>query len=81
MLIITEASHDLLGAAACRKVPPKYDPPIRRIATGQGRVGLKVASPTATPPEFETLTVALDGGLGRLTLDQPEKLNPIGTAR
>ena len=30
--IITEASHDLLHALPPRKVPPKYDPPIRRIA-------------------------------------------------
>ena len=29
--IITEASHDLLHALPPRKVPPKYDPPIRRI--------------------------------------------------
>ena len=29
--IITEASHDLLHALPPRKVPPKYDPPLRRI--------------------------------------------------
>lgn len=33
--IITEASHDLLHALPPRKVPPKYDPPIRRIAAKQ----------------------------------------------
>ena len=32
MAIITEASHALLHALPPRKVPPKYDPPIRRIA-------------------------------------------------
>ena len=31
------------------------------------------------PPSFNTLTVSLDGTLGRLTLDQPERLNPIGS--
>ena len=31
------------------------------------------------PPAFETLTVSVDGGLGRLTLSQPEQLNPIGS--
>ncbi len=30
--IIAEASHDLLHALPPRKVPPKYDPPLRRIA-------------------------------------------------
>lgn len=30
------------------------------------------------PPAFQTLRVELDGALGRLTLDQPERLNPIG---
>lgn len=35
---------------------------------------------TATaPPTFRTLTVSLEGMLGRLTLDQPERLNPIGS--
>lgn len=33
----------------------------------------------ATVPEFQTLTVSLDGRLGRLTLDQPERLNPLGS--
>lgn len=30
-------------------------------------------------PTFETLTVAVDGRIGRLTLTQPDKLNPLGT--
>ena len=30
--IVAEATHDLLHALPPRKVPPKYDPPIRRIA-------------------------------------------------
>ncbi len=29
--------------------------------------------------EFETLRVSVDGGLGRLTLDQPARLNPLGS--
>ena len=29
-------------------------------------------------PSFQTLRVELDGALGRLTLDQPDRLNPIG---
>lgn len=33
--IITEASHDLLAALPPRKVPPKSDPPLRRIAAKQ----------------------------------------------
>jgi len=28
---------------------------------------------------FETLTVEIEEGIGRLTLNQPEKLNPLGT--
>lgn len=32
----------------------------------------------AAAPAFQTLRVELDGRLGRLTLDQPERLNPIG---
>mgnify|MGYP003321198341 CR=1 FL=1 len=28
---------------------------------------------------FETLTVSEDDGIGRLTLNQPDKLNPLGT--
>lgn len=31
------------------------------------------------PPTFRTLTVSLDGSFGRLTLDQPERLNPLGS--
>ncbi|MEQ8842893.1 MAG: enoyl-CoA hydratase/isomerase family protein [Acidimicrobiales bacterium] len=31
------------------------------------------------PPEFETLTVAVDGRIGRLTLNRPAKLNPLST--
>lgn len=31
-----------------------------------------------TPPPFRTLRAEADGRLGRLTLDQPERLNPIG---
>lgn len=31
------------------------------------------------PPAFETLRVTLDGRLGRLTLAQPDRLNPIGS--
>jgi enoyl-CoA hydratase/carnithine racemase len=30
-------------------------------------------------PSFRTLAVSLDGALGRLTLDQPERLNPVGS--
>ncbi len=30
-------------------------------------------------PEFDTLNVSVDGRIGRLTLNQPEKLNPLGT--
>ena len=30
-------------------------------------------------PEFETLEIGIDGRVGRLTLNQPEKLNPLGT--
>ena len=33
----------------------------------------------ATTPSFETLHVEVDGRIGRLTLDQPAKLNPLGT--
>ncbi len=29
-------------------------------------------------PEFETLTVGVDGRIGRLTLNQPGRLNPLG---
>ena len=32
-----------------------------------------------SPPSFRTLTVSLDGRLGRLVLDQPDRLNPIGS--
>jgi len=32
-----------------------------------------------TPPVFTTLSTSVDGRIGRLTLDQPEKLNPLGT--
>lgn len=32
-----------------------------------------------TTPTFDTLTVAVDDRVGRLTLDQPAKLNPLGT--
>ena len=31
-------------------------------------------------PEFSTLRVEVDGSIGRLTLTQPDKLNPLGTA-
>lgn len=31
-------------------------------------------------PAFETIVVAVDDGIGRLTLDQPDKLNPLGSA-
>ena len=34
---------------------------------------------TPVPPSFRTLTVSLDGTLGRLLLAQPEQLNPIGS--
>lgn len=30
-------------------------------------------------PDFATLTVSTSDGLGRLTLDQPDQLNPLGT--
>ena len=30
-------------------------------------------------PEFTTLRVEVDGRVGRMTLDQPDKLNPLGT--
>ncbi|WP_426573311.1 enoyl-CoA hydratase/isomerase family protein [Aquihabitans sp. McL0605] len=32
-----------------------------------------------SPPHFTTLAVSLRGGLGRLTLDQPDRLNPLGS--
>ena len=32
-----------------------------------------------TTPTFDTLRVEVDGRIGRLTLDQPAKLNPLGT--
>ncbi|MEZ5179062.1 MAG: enoyl-CoA hydratase/isomerase family protein [Acidimicrobiales bacterium] len=32
------------------------------------------------PPAFETLRVGIEGTLGRLTLHQPDRLNPIGSA-
>ncbi len=35
--------------------------------------------PTPQAPEFATLRVAADDRIGRLTLDQPDKLNPLGT--
>jgi len=35
--------------------------------------------PAAEVPEFTTLHVAVDDRIGRLTLDQPDKLNPLGT--
>ena len=31
------------------------------------------------PPDFTTLRAEVDGRIGRLTLDQPTKLNPLGT--
>ncbi len=35
---------------------------------------------TTTPlPDLTTVAVAVDGPVGRLTLDRPEKLNPLGT--
>src|SRR6056297_3704268 len=34
---------------------------------------------TASPPEFDTLRVEVDGRIGRITLTQPDKLNPLGT--
>lgn len=33
--LVTEATHDLLHALPPRKVPPKSDPPLRRIAAKQ----------------------------------------------
>ena len=30
-------------------------------------------------PDFRTLRVEVDGRIGRLTLTQPDKLNPLGT--
>jgi enoyl-CoA hydratase/carnithine racemase len=32
-----------------------------------------------TPPDFKTISVTFDGAVGRLTLDQPERRNPIGS--
>src|SRR4051812_9123916 len=32
-----------------------------------------------SPPTFRTITVGLEGRIGRLTLDQPDRLNPIGS--
>ena len=32
---VTEANHELLAALPARKVPPKNDPPLRRIAARQ----------------------------------------------
>src|SRR6478609_5463022 len=34
--------------------------------------------PAMDPPSFRTLRAEVDGRLGRLTLDQPDRLNPIG---
>jgi len=34
--------------------------------------------PAAVPPPFRTLRAEVAGRLGRLTLDQPDRLNPIG---
>jgi enoyl-CoA hydratase/carnithine racemase len=34
---------------------------------------------TDTPPSFTTVRLDVDGRIGRLTLDQPDKLNPLGT--
>ena len=31
------------------------------------------------PPTFDTLQLSADGPVGRLTLDRPEKLNPLST--
>ena len=31
-------------------------------------------------PSFDTVAVTVDGAIGRLTLDRPEKLNPLATA-
>ena len=31
------------------------------------------------PPTFSTLRVEVDDRIGRLTLTQPDKLNPLGT--
>jgi hypothetical protein len=42
--IIAEASHDLLHALPPRKQPPKYDPPLRRIAAKAA------GEPTLDPP-------------------------------
>ncbi len=28
---------------------------------------------------YETITATIEYGIGRLTLDQPDKLNPLGT--
>lgn len=42
--LIAEASHDLLHALPPRKQPPKYDPPLRRIAAKAA------GEPTAEPP-------------------------------
>lgn len=33
--LVYEASHELLHALPPRKVPPKYDPPLRRIAAAK----------------------------------------------
>ena len=35
--------------------------------------------PATSSPTFQTLTVSVEGRLGRLTLNQPERLNPIGS--
>jgi enoyl-CoA hydratase/carnithine racemase len=32
----------------------------------------------SSAPDFETLTVAVEGRIGRLTLNQPKNLNPLG---
>ena len=46
--IITEASHDLLHALPPRKVPPKYDPPIRRIAAKKAEQAEQAAEAAAS---------------------------------
>ena len=39
---------------------------------------MTTAPDLTTAPDFETLTASIDGRIGRLTLNQPEKLNPLG---
>ena len=54
--------------------------PARRLtrATWVPRIGQHRRMTAPIPPTFRTLRVEFHGSLGRITLDQPERLNPLG---